>query len=179
MTRPLSDTVPALCDHTSVGVLISSAAGLLVFERATPPVGIAPVAGHIDAHGGSEQAAMNEVAEEVGLTVTRLHLLHQGWRTNQCRRPTGGPVGHQWTIFAAQTSGQLHLSAREVRAPRWLHPDELQQCAQRTAAFAAKQITAAEFALQPGLQPVWVRFLHELQVITMTGEALDRIDEVI
>ncbi|WP_406315327.1 NUDIX hydrolase [Streptosporangium sp. NBC_01639] len=179
MTQPLSDAVPAPCDHTSVGVLISSTVGLLVFERATSPVGIAPVAGHIDAHGGPEQAAMNEVTEEVGLTVTRLHLLHEGWRTNRCRRPTDGTVGHQWTIFEAQTFGQLHPSAHEVRAPRWLHPDEVQQYAQRTAAFAAGQVTAAEFEARPGLEPVWVRFLHDLQLVTMPGEALDQIDEVI
>ncbi|MEU7838393.1 MULTISPECIES: NUDIX hydrolase [unclassified Nonomuraea] len=139
---------------------------------------MAPVAGHIDAHGGPEQAATAEVTEEVGLTVTRLHLLHQGWRSNRCRRPTGGTVGHQWTIFETQTSGQLHPSAREVRAPRWVHPDELQQYAQRTAAFAG-QITAAESAARPGLEPVWVRFLHDLQLVAMPGEALDRIDDVI
>lgn len=63
--------------------------------------------------------------------------------------------------------------------PRWLHPDEVQQYAQRTAAFAAGQVTAAEFEARPGLEPVWVRFLHDLQLVTMPGEALDQIDEVI
>lgn len=76
MTAPdTSSSAERFCDHASVGVLISSPDGLLVFERATPPAGIAPVAGHLDRHGGPEAAAHAEVTEEVGLTVTHLHLL--------------------------------------------------------------------------------------------------------
>ncbi|MER7503922.1 hypothetical protein AB0L05_14220 [Nonomuraea pusilla] len=88
-----------------------------------------------------------------------------------------GTIGHHWTIFSAQTSGQLHPSAREVRAPMARTPTSSNSAAQRTAAFAVRQITAAELAVRPGLVPAWGRFLRELQVITMTGEVLDRIDE--
>lgn len=106
-----NDSGTPYCDHTSVGVLITSPAGLLVFERAAPPAGIAPVAGHIDQHGSPEQAARTEAAEEVGLVVTRLNLLVQRWRPNQCRRPTGGSVGHRWWIYQAQASGPIRPSA--------------------------------------------------------------------
>ncbi|GLW26499.1 hypothetical protein Mame01_65410 [Microbispora amethystogenes] len=109
-----SDT---LCDHTSVGVLISSPAGLLMFERGTPPTGIAPVAGHIDQHGSPEQAAIAEVAEEVGLAVTHLDLLLTAWRLNRCRRSISGEAGHRWWIYQAQATGPLRPSSREVRAP--------------------------------------------------------------
>lgn len=179
MTAPPAGATPARCDHTSVGVLISSPAGLLVFERATPPAGIAPVAGHIDTHCSPEQAAIAEVTEEVGLTVTRLHMLHHGWRANRCRRATNGAAGHQWTLFEAQTSGQLQPSPREVRAPRFLHPGQLQRHALRTAAVATGRITAEEFAARPGLEPVWARFLHDLQLIALPAAVLDRIEEVI
>ncbi|GIH73327.1 NUDIX hydrolase [Sphaerimonospora thailandensis] len=167
------------CDHTSVGVLIFSTAGLLVFERATPPTGIAPVAGHIDQHGSPEQAAIAEVAEEVGLTVTHLHPLLTVWRPNQCRRPGDGEIGHRWWIYQAQATGPLRPSSREVRAPRWIYPDQLQQYAHRTAAYAAGNISEPEFAAQPGLTPVWVRFLHDLRLLTTPGDALAQIDEII
>ena len=160
-------------------MLISSPAGLLVFERASPPAGIAPVAGHLDQHGGPEQAARAEVAEEVGLTVIWLRLMATAWRPNRCRRPSNDRVGHHWWIFRAQASGELRPSAREVRAPRWLHPDQLQQYAHRTAAYAAGQLDQEQFTAEPGLEPVWVRFLHELQLVRLPDETLDLIDTIL
>ncbi|MFB7555027.1 NUDIX domain-containing protein [Streptomyces brevispora] len=168
-----------LCDHASVGVLISSPSGLLVFERATPPAGIAPVAGHVDQHGGPEQAARDEVTEEVGLTVTHLHLLLERWRPNSCRRTPSGPVGHQWWIFEAKVSGPLCPSAREVRAPRWIHPNQLQQHALRTAAYANGALSHGEFEREPGLEPVWCRFLHDLELVTLPSADLNRIEAVL
>lgn len=160
-------------------MLIASPAGLLVFERATPPAGIAPVAGHVDRHGGPEQAARTEVAEEVGLTVTHLHLLLTAWRSNRCRRLTTGAVGHHWWIYEARAAGLIRPSAREVRGPRWIHPDQLQQHTHRTVAYAESHLSEPEFAAQPGLAPVWVRFLHELQLVTLPDDTLNQIDTVI
>ncbi|MGP8298123.1 NUDIX hydrolase [Streptomyces inhibens] len=180
MTAPGPSTSgEKICDHASVGVLISSPDGLLVFERATPPAGIAPVAGHIDQHGGPEGAARAEVAEEVGLAVSQLHLLLTEWRPNRCRRTPTSAVGHRWWIYQAEASGPLRPSAREVRAPRWIYPDQLQRYALRTAAYADGRLSNTEFTKEPGLEPVWVRFLHELQLVTMTGDSLARIDTVI
>ncbi|MFJ8752179.1 NUDIX domain-containing protein [Streptomyces sp. NPDC102441] len=179
MTTSSPATGASECDHTSVGVLISSPQGLLVFERAAPPTGIAPVAGHIDQHGGSEQAARTETAEEVGLAVTHLHLLLTQWRPNRCRRPTTEPVGHRWWIYQVQASGTMRPSDREVRAPRWIQPDQLQQHAHRTAAYAEGRLTEHEFTARSGLEPVWVRFLHDLQLITLDVGTLNRIDQII
>ncbi|MFJ8697826.1 NUDIX hydrolase [Streptomyces ardesiacus] len=167
------------CDHKSVGILISSPSGLLVFERATPPAGIAPVAGHVDHHGGPEQTAHDEVTEEVALTVTHLHPLLDQWRPNRCRRTPSGPVGHHWWIFQAEVSGSLRPSPREVRAPRWIRPEQLQQHALRTVAYAKGRLTREEFEREPGLEPVWCRFLHDLTIVTLSSADLDRIDDVL
>ncbi|MEU5995236.1 NUDIX hydrolase [Spirillospora sp. NPDC047418] len=177
-TTPSSNTGPSRCDHTSVGVLITSTAGLLVFDRATPPLGVAPVAGHIDQHGSPEQAARQETAEEVELAVTHLHLLLHQWRPNRCRRPTSQPPGHDWWIYQARTSGPLRPSAREVHAPRWTRPDQLQQLALRTAAYANGNINEHEFTERPGLQPVWVGFLHDLRLVTVDDTSQTRIEEI-
>jgi 8-oxo-dGTP pyrophosphatase MutT (NUDIX family) len=167
------------CDHASVGVLITSPDGLLVFQRTTPPVGIAPVAGHVDQHGGPEQAARMEVNEEVGLKVTSLHLMLGTWRPNRCRRQTSGLVGHHWWIYGAHTSGTIRPSAREVRAPRWISTHQLRQLAHRTAAYAEGRIDQDEFTARPGVEPVWVRFLHELRLVTLTEDSLSLIDKII
>ncbi|MET9431718.1 NUDIX hydrolase [Streptomyces sp. NPDC003036] len=180
MTTPANSPAGvSYCDHTSVGVLVSGPQGLLLFERATPPAGLAPVAGHIDQHGSPQQAARNEVAEEVGLTVTHLHPLLTQWRPNRCRRTPTSTVGHQWWIFQAEVCGDLRPSAEEVRAPQWVHPDQLQHAALRTVDYATGHLTRTEFEHRPGLEPVWCHFLHALQLIALPPSALDRIDTVL
>jgi len=59
-------------------------------------------------------------------------------------------VGHQWWIYRAQTSGPIRPSAQEVRAPRWLHQDQLRQHAHRTAAYAEGQLSQEQFTAKPG-----------------------------
>ncbi|MEV7969501.1 hypothetical protein AB0O34_26485 [Sphaerisporangium sp. NPDC088356] len=113
------------------------------------------------------------------MAVTGLRLLLTGRRANRCRRPATSEVGHRWWVYQAEASGPLRASAREVRAPRWIHPGQLQQYAQRTAAHADGRLSEHEFAQEPGLEPVWVRLLHDLQLVTMSGDALAWIDTVI
>jgi hypothetical protein len=88
-------------------------------------------------------------------------------------------VGHYWSIYRAQVSGQIRLSAQEVRSPRWLHPDQLQQHAHRTAAYAEGRLKEDQFTAEPGLEPVWVRFLHELQLVSLPDDTLSLIDKVL
>ena len=73
----------------------------------------------------------------------------------------------------------MRPSAREVCAPRWIHPDQLQQHALRTAAYAEGHLSKEEFTVQPGLVPLWVRFLHELQLVTLDEDTLNLIDTLI
>ncbi|MDI6098186.1 NUDIX hydrolase [Actinoplanes sp. NEAU-A12] len=172
------NTVTKRCDNTSVGVLITNREGQhLLFARNTPPVGIAPAAGHVDEHGSPEQAARTEVAEELGLTVTTLIPLAQQWRTNICRRQHGphGP-GHHWTVYRAEVTGTITASPREARNPRWYTTTELQYLAERTADRARGRISVAEFAANPGLEPVWVGFLYHAGLITLSLRDLDRVD---
>ncbi|MFC3981410.1 NUDIX hydrolase [Streptosporangium jomthongense] len=169
-----------ICDRYSVGVLITSQDRYLMFERATPPVGIAPVAGHVDDHGIPADAARAEVFEEVGLTVDSLSLVTSGWRPNRCRRPVpaGGLPGHYWTIFQAQVSGTLNSSAREARNARWLDRPEIQRLAARTVSYAYGAISAAEFSAAPGLEPVWLEWLHEAGIVEVTDDALTRVEDL-
>ncbi|MER6431690.1 NUDIX hydrolase [Streptomyces sp900105245] len=176
---PALGSVESFCDHISVGVLIFSPSGLLVFDRMTPPAGVPPVAGHVNQHGGPEKAARNEVTEEVGLTVIHLHLLLNEWRPNHCRRTPTGPVGHHWWIFQAEASGSLRPSAREVRDPWWVHPDQLHEHALRTASYADGHLSREQSSGSPGIGPVWCRFLHDLGLITLFLSALDRIERVL
>lgn len=170
----------SICDRYSVGVLIVQDDHLLMFERATPTVGVAPVAGHVDDHGLPADAARAEVFEEVGLTVTSLSFVTSGWRPNRCRRqvPAGNVPGHYWTVFRAEVSGALTPSLRETRNASWLDRSEIQLLAARTVSYAYGAINETEFAAAPGLEPVWLEWLYEAGIVEVTDDALARVDEL-
>lgn len=183
MTQTTNCVVPAIkrCDNTSVGILINDDQGrLLVFDRATPPWGVAPPAGHIDDHGTPEQAATAEVHEEVGLQVEDLELIARRWRDNRCRR-TDGPqgAGHEWWIYRAQVHGELAPSPRETHNARWLSTRELQVLSLRTARYVYGDITEAEWRHEPGIEPVWVYFLSLAGLISAHREDLAAIEETV
>ena len=178
-STPAAGSRPRGCDNTSVGVLIWHGGRLLVFDRAAFPPGVAPAAGHVDEHGGWEAAARAEVAEETGLTVTRLTRLAGGWRANRCRRETGPRgTGHHWEVYEAAVTGDLVPSARETRNMRWAAPRDLQILALRTAAYACGRLTGAEFATDPGIEPVWVRWLHEAGIVDISEQDLTEVDRL-
>lgn len=52
--------------HASVGAVIVRGRQYLLIDRATPPLGLASVAGHIDENEKPEQALVREVQEESG-----------------------------------------------------------------------------------------------------------------
>ena len=167
------------CDNTSVGVLIRDGYDRwLFFERATPPAGIAPPAGHVDDHGTYEDAARAEVHEEVGLTVVDLQQVTGGTRTNRCRRLVGkeGPV-HHWRVYRATVTGGLKPSKRETRNARWLTREEIQSLAERTAEHAWGTVSDADFAADPGIEPVWVGWLAEVGLVGMLDADLCAIEQ--
>lgn len=181
-----------VCDNTSVGVIIEDEAGrLLMFDRARFPIGTAPAAGHVDGHGGYEAAARTEVEEELGLTVVELtpavHWSHPDrrgmWRRNACRwHPGPRGVGHEWKVYHAVVTGELQPSAWETKNTRWIDRYDLPALADRTHAYAKGLISAAEFAASPGIEPVWVRFLVEAELLYLddltANDYLTAIDEL-
>jgi len=172
--------VPKTCDNTSVGVIITNAAGeYLMFDRNTFPSGVAPVAGHVDTHGTLRQAAEAEVREEVGLVVLSLTEVATGWRNNRCRRQPGPRgIGHQWTIYRAIVTGDLDPSERETRNARWINHSDLQTLAERTSTYARGGLTDAQFAKAPGLEPVWVQWFYEAAAIELEPGELRLIDQI-
>lgn len=172
--------MPKTCCKTSVGVLVFNEARthLLMIKRGTAPAGIAPVAGHaLDEHASYEAAAREEVAEEIGLTVTGLRRLPVGgFHPGRCRRI--GSTGHTWEIYEATVTGELNASEREVAAVGWWEVADLQTLAERTAAWASGQITGEEFATDPGLEPVWCHWMSELGLVELPGSVLDSIEAI-
>ncbi|PSK96039.1 NUDIX domain-containing protein [Murinocardiopsis flavida] len=162
------------CCGTSVGVIVTDAAGrLLMIERGWYPVGIAPVAGHIaDAHTDAAAAVVAEVSEEVGLTVTAHTVVADGfWLPNLCASPPSAIPGHRWTLVTAAVTGELAPDPVETKGARWYTPGQVEVLAGRTLALARGDISDADYAFEPGLEPVWLELLHRAKVRSaLSGE---------
>ena len=152
------------CDHTSVGLLVPRNDSLLLIERARPPFGMAPPAGHVDDDPSYEDAARRELLEEVGLRISELELVGEGRRDNPCRRPGG--TWHYWRIFRVQTAmGSVSPSPHETNQVFWAGPDQLQALAERTRAYLVGRMTDREWQEAPGLEPVWYGWLRQLSLV--------------
>jgi 8-oxo-dGTP pyrophosphatase MutT (NUDIX family) len=155
------------CDHASVGVVIRDPQGrFALLKRAKYPIGIAPAAGHIDDHGSPEQAARDEVYEELGLSTNELQntAIQDRRVDNKCRR-IGGNY-HQWYVYNVTVEDTaLRPSKDETKGAAWFDKGELQTLADRTAAYHAGKIAESEWEANPGLEEVWVPFMRELGYI--------------
>lgn len=154
------------CDNSSVGVIVRDEAGdYALLERRKYPVGIAPAAGHIDDHGSPEQAAIDEVHEELGIVLAfeglKNTIITARRVENQCRRPKGDH--HIWTVYEAiVTRQELHPDKDETKGGRWYAPEEVQALAERTKSYLHGEITEKDWQQNPGLEPVWLDHLTEL-----------------
>ncbi|RCV56014.1 NUDIX domain-containing protein [Marinitenerispora sediminis] len=168
----------SVCDLQRVGVLVRNADDeYLMFERAAPPAGVAPAAGHLNGHGSFTAAARAKVFEVLGLTAVGLERLASGFQPDRCRRdvPPGRLPGHEWHVYRARIAGELAWSKREVHRPRWMGRAQLQSLAERTGSHArdrlrehtvgADRVLRADAEREPGLAPVWVHWLAEAGVI--------------
>jgi ADP-ribose pyrophosphatase YjhB (NUDIX family) len=174
------------CDNASVGVLAERTDGngrprWLFIWRNTFPFDVAPVAGHVfDEHEHYVDAARSELKEEAGLEVTEVHWTPAGgWRPNRCKRDPGAEgTGHHWEVYIAYLGTsvpELKPSEREVRQARWLSRAQVQLLANRTLLYAEGRVGDSDWRESPGIEPVWVGFLADLDVIRMPAGKLELI----
>lgn len=158
------------CDNHSVGVILTNENDeLALLTRGRFPIGIAPPAGHIDGHGSPEQAAIDEVAEEIGvhLSLESLHktIIRHRRVENICRR-IGGDY-HQWTIYqAAVAQMDLHPDPDETQGAAWYSQVAVRDLVERTRRYQLGVISEDEWARQPGIEIVWADFLTELGYVS-------------
>lgn len=157
------------CDNLSVGVIIRDEAGnYALLERRKFPVGIAPAAGHVDNHGSHEQAALDEVQEELGIVLAPESLkkvIDNKHMSNQCSREGGSY--HDWTVYEARiTYRTLQPDADEAKGARWYTPEEVQALADKTKAYLEGEISEQAWTENPGLEDVWVALLIQLKHIS-------------
>lgn len=146
-----------VCDNKSVGVIIKNLSGaVLLIERARFPLAIAPPAGHIDEHGSSLKTAVNEVFEEVGVSLEAENLrmvLSDLTIQNKCRR--GGDY-HIWDVYEVTVDSDSFVASKdETNGARWYDKPELRDL-----------IAQTRLASQPNnqvdlLEPVWLQFFEE------------------
>lgn len=152
-----------VCDHKSVGVIVKKGNKILFIERKKPPYGFAPPAGHVDNKGSFENAAKEELEEEVGLTATDLKLLLEGRKNNPCRRENG--TWHFWKVYETKTKGKLKRSKSETKQIKWLGLSEIKSLAKKTDKYLKGEINQQEWEHNPGLEPVWYEWFKELKII--------------
>lgn len=128
--------------HFSVGALITKSDQYLLIDRATPPLGFAGIAGHIDKEETEKEALIREVKEESGLKVENYKLLFEeelDW--NWCSK---GATCHYWYLFSCQVSGKIRKNPVETKSIGWYTKDEI------------KKLT---------LEPVWHYWFKKLNLI--------------
>lgn len=151
------------CDNKSVGMLIRRDNRILLIERRRPPFGFAPPAGHVDDKGSFENAAKEEVEEEVGLAPKEIRLLIEGRKDNPCRREGGS--WHYWKIYQVDTDGDIKRSRDETKQAGWFSMDQIRSLAQRTEKYRAGEISEEDWQQSPGLEPVWLDWFRELGIL--------------
>lgn len=162
----MTEKLPKYCDNKSVGVIIRNDEGeVALLKRARFPVGIAPPAGHVDGHGSFEQAAVDEVSEEVGLAVTieglRRTIIDERTVDNKCRRVGGDH--HEWVVYETnEYEGEISPDPDETKGAAWYDMAAIQALANRTKAFQAGEVEQSEWEKSPGLEEVWLDFFTEL-----------------
>ena len=166
----------ARCDHSVAAVLITDPGDrLLLLERANRPRGFAPPAGHVFDHDGADRvdyepaflnAAVNEVREETALTVDsrRLRLVLDRWAPNRCSRPLAASekAGHAWRVFETSDYHGMPRTTAEALTVRWYGAADVERLAAYTASVIADGYDDTALAAGPGLEPIWVWWLHEL-----------------
>lgn len=155
--------MPNICDNKSVGMLVHKGDKLLLIERKKYPFGFAPPAGHVDDKGSFENAAKEEIEEEVGLIATTITLVKEGRKDNPCRREGG--TWHYWKIYRVDATGDIKRSKDETKQAGWFSTDQIETLATKTESYIAGTISQEEWEKAPGIEPVWYDWFKELGVL--------------
>lgn len=160
------------CDNKSAGIVLRDSEGnFALMKRAKFPYGYAPSAGHIDDFGTPENAAIQEMREELGIYLKKSDLKQTdiyGLRVDKkCRRPGGDH--HVWYVFEAEVAkgNKIKPDADETRGADWYTHKELQTLADRTKAYLNGEVLEEDWQNNPGLEEVWVDFMLELGHINL------------
>lgn len=136
---------------------------LLLIERKKPPFGFAPPAGHVDEFGSYEEAAKQELREEVGLAAEEITLVAEGRKENKCRREGGD--WHYWKIYQVEADGELRRSEDETKQAHFFSKDELAALSAKTEAYQHGDIMNEDWETSPGIEPVWYEWLKAIKAI--------------
>lgn len=151
-----------ICDNKSVGMIIRKYDNILLIERKRPPFGFAPPAGHVDDHGSFEDAARNEVQEEVGLKVKNLKLVVEGRKENHCRR--SGGTWHYWKIYEVKVEGEVKRNRDETKQTGWFSNEQIGSLVERTHKYLNDEISEEDWKKNPGIEPIWEEWFKELGI---------------
>lgn len=138
----------------------------MLIERKRLPFGFAPPAGHVDDKddkGSFENAAREEVQEEVGLIPTKIKLIKEGKKDNKCRRK-GGDY-HYWKIYEVEAEGKLKPSKDETKQVGWYTKEQIKKLSKKTVKYINGEINEEDWEANPGIEPVWNECFKELSII--------------
>lgn len=144
---PLAFKSPKICNHTSVGMILTNSQGqILLIDRKRFPLFFACPAGHLEEAEQPEAGAIREAREEVGFDISNLQLvLHERFE-NPCRRQDG--TWHEWWVYRADFTGELKGSQDETKSVGWYKGEEIQ---------ALKK--------EGKLEPIWQQVFEKLHII--------------
>ncbi len=156
----------AVCDHRSVGMLVFNGEDLLLVDRAQRAFGMACPAGHMDEDTDPQETARRELREETGLETRTMRLLLVQVLANDCSRVGG--TWHRWHVFeiSVADANRLAPDPGETRGAAWFSSAALAELATRTRAYEKGCVAEDEWRAHPGLEPVWLRLLTSVGVLS-------------
>lgn len=123
MPKPKEGEIDGKRIHYSVGALIERRGKYLMIDRATPPLGLAGPAGHVDEGENEMVALFREIEEEVGLKITKATILFEEFVPwNWCNK---GVTGHYWRLYRCSVTGKTKRSHRETKSAGWYTREEI------------------------------------------------------
>jgi ADP-ribose pyrophosphatase YjhB (NUDIX family) len=143
-------------------MLVFKGMKILLMERANPPFGFAPPAGHEDAYQSSENAARQELQKTVGLETMEMSLVTEGRKNNPCQRKG---TWHDWKIYEVKALGEIQKNPDEAKQAHWFDPAQIQLFTERTKRYLAGGTSEHDWRQAPGLELVWYEWFTEFGII--------------